>query len=123
MDSNTSSSITTDNIDLTVSPPKGQTSLKNRHNTNACSSHDNTEQAPIENKRETRASRKNKGISKTSDRAKLSKAQATQLKDSTIKGQESKGNKAQTKDNQTKPNTTKAIVFKTYKINQEKKKC
>ena len=85
-DSNTSSSVTTDSIDLTVSPLKGQMSITDRHSRNEGSSYDNTEQVPIASRRQTRASRKNKGIGKTSDRAKLNKAQATQSKDTNIKG-------------------------------------
>ena len=77
MDSNTSSSITTDSIDLKVSPFKRQTSITDRHNRNAGTSHGNTEQVPIENKWQIRASRKNKGIGKTSDVAKFNKAQTT----------------------------------------------
>ena len=107
VDSNTSSSITTDSIDLTVSPLKRNTSI--------------TDQKPTENIRQTRASSKNKGVGKSSARAKLNKAQATQLKDSATKGQESKDKKAQTKDNKTESGTTKGRAIKTYEIDKEKK--
>ena len=49
VDSNTSSSITTDSIDLTISPLQRKMSITDRHNRNADSSHDNTEQVPTEN--------------------------------------------------------------------------
>ena len=78
-------------------------------------------QKPTENISQMRASSKNKGIGKTSARAKLNKAQATQLKDSATKGQESKDKKVQTKDDQTESKTTKGRAFKTYEIDQEKK--
>ena len=63
----------------------------------------------------------NKGIGKTSARAKLNKVQATQLRDSATRGQELKDKKAQTKDNQTESKTTKGRAIKTYEIDKEKK--
>ena len=121
VDSNTSLSMTTDSIDLTVSPLKRKTSTTDKNNRGVDVSNDNIDQLHTENSRQTRASKKNKGIGKTSARAKLNKAQATQLKDCATKGQELKDDKAQTKDNQTEPYTTKDRVFKTYEIDQEKK--
>ena len=91
VDSNTSSSITPDSIDLTVFPLKGQTSNTYRHDRNAGASHDNTDRETLTIEWKQEPLPKTKVFGKTSDKAQANKAQATQLKNS----------KAQAKDDQT----------------------
>ena len=121
VDTNTSSSSTTDSIDLTVSPQKKGIPNTSRHNTNKDSMNNTIDEICDENKSQTRASKKSKGIRKFSARAQLNKVNATQAKVHTNKVQKSQNIKAQTKDDQTTPNITKSRIYKTYEINQEKK--
>ena len=80
VDTSNSSSITTDSIDLTVFPPKKGIPNTDRQNINKDTSNDNIDQTYYENRIQTRASTKSKGIRKSTVRAQLNKAKATQAK-------------------------------------------
>ena len=72
VDSNTSSSMTTDSIDLTVSPLKRKTRVTDKYKKNIDASNEGIQS---DNQRQTRSSIKHTGIGKTSARTNLNKAQ------------------------------------------------
>ena len=81
VDSNTSSSLTTDSMDLTVSPLKRNTKVTDKHKRKTDPSDDDIDESLTENQRQTRKSRKNKGVGKASARANAKKAKSTELND------------------------------------------
>ena len=116
VDSNTSSSMTTDGIDLTVSPLKRKTRVTDKHKKNIDASDEGIQS---DNQRKTRSSIKHTGIGETSARANLNKAQTQKLNDSKEKSQAQTDKSAKANDNQINPNASKSRVVKAYQIDYE----
>ena len=114
-DSNTSSSITTDNIDLTVSPLKPKATFTDKHARNLDLMILMKYRLKIEGKLDI--VRKTKELVNPVPEL----TSTPQLNDNITKGQESTDKTTKAKDDQTQPNRSKGRVIRTYQLDHQKK--